>query len=60
MKKTFYLAAAAALLMASTSAYAGNGISFEIDGQKIHIEAARNCSSLSCLSVTNKDRKSVV
>jgi uncharacterized protein (DUF2147 family) len=53
MKKTFYLAAAAALLMASTSAHAGNGISFEIDGQKIHIEAARNCSSLSCLSVTN-------
>ncbi len=53
MKKTFYLAAAAALLLASTNAHAGNGISFEIDGQKIHIEAARNCSSLSCLSVSN-------
>jgi uncharacterized protein (DUF2147 family) len=53
MKKTFYLAAAAALLMASTNAHAGNGISFEIDGQKIHIEASRNCSSLSCLSVSN-------
>jgi uncharacterized protein (DUF2147 family) len=53
MKKTFYLAAAAALLMASTSAHAGNGISFEIDGQKIHIEAARNCNSLSCISVSN-------
>jgi uncharacterized protein (DUF2147 family) len=53
MKKTFYLAAAAALLMASTNAHAGNGISFEIDGQKIHIEAARNCNSLSCLSVSN-------
>jgi hypothetical protein len=53
MKKTFYLAAAATLLLASTNAHAGNGISFEIDGQKIHIEAARNCSSLSCLSVSN-------
>jgi len=53
MKKTLYLAAAAALLMASTNAHAGNGISFEIDGQKIHIEAPRNCNSLSCLSVTN-------
>jgi uncharacterized protein (DUF2147 family) len=53
MKKTFYLAAAAALLMASTNAHAGNGISFEIDGQKIHIDASRNCSSLSCLSVSN-------
>lgn len=53
MKKTLYLAAAAALLTASTNAHAGNGFSFEIDGQKIHIEAARNCSSLSCLSVSN-------
>ena len=53
MKKTLYLAAAAALLMASPNAHAGNGISFEIGGQKIHIEAARNCSSLSCLSVSN-------
>ena len=51
MKKTFYLAAAAALLMASTNAHAGNGISFEINGQKIHVDAPRNCSS---------DRKSVV
>jgi uncharacterized protein (DUF2147 family) len=53
MKKTLYLAAAAALLMASTNAHAGSGLSFEIDGQKIHINAPRNCSSLSCLSVTN-------
>lgn len=53
MKKTFYLAAAAALLMASTNAQAGNGISFEINGQKIHVDAPRNCSSLSCLSVSN-------
>jgi uncharacterized protein (DUF2147 family) len=53
MKKTFYLAAAAGLLMASTAAHAGSGISFQIDGQKIHIEAPRNCNSLSCISVTN-------
>jgi uncharacterized protein (DUF2147 family) len=53
MKKTFYLAAAAALLMVSTSAHAGNGFSFEINGQKIHVDAARNCSSLSCISVSN-------
>jgi uncharacterized protein (DUF2147 family) len=53
MKTTFYLAAAAALLMASTAAHAGGGISFEIEGQKIHIEASRNCNSLSCLQVTN-------
>ena len=53
MKKTFYLAAAAALLMASTNAHAGNGISFEINGQKIHVDAPRNCNSLSCLSVSN-------
>ena len=53
MKKTFYLAAAAALLMASTAAQAGSGFSFEIDGQKIRIEAPRNCNSLSCLSITD-------
>jgi len=53
MNKTFYLVAAAALLMATTSAHAGSGISFQINGQKIHIDAPRNCSSLSCISVTN-------
>jgi uncharacterized protein (DUF2147 family) len=52
MKKTFYIAAAA-LLMASTAAHAGSGVSFQIDGQKIHIEAPRNCNSLSCISITN-------
>jgi uncharacterized protein (DUF2147 family) len=52
MKKTFYIAAAA-LLMASTAAHAGSGISFQIDGQKIHIDAPRNCNSLSCISITN-------
>jgi uncharacterized protein (DUF2147 family) len=52
MKKTFYIAAAA-LLMVSTAAHAGSGISFQIDGQKIHIDAPRNCNSLSCISITN-------
>src|SRR5436189_170444 len=48
MKKIFILAA---LLMASTSVHAG-GISFEIEGQRIRIEAPRNCDSLSCLKIT--------
>jgi uncharacterized protein (DUF2147 family) len=48
--KTFYFAAS--LLMASTAAHAGSGISFQIDGRKIHIEAPRNCSSLDCIQVT--------
>ena len=43
---------AAALLMASTAAHAGNSISFEIDGQKIHIEAPKNCGQLSCIQIT--------
>jgi uncharacterized protein (DUF2147 family) len=48
--KTFYFAAA--LLMASTAAHAGNGISFQINGQKVHIEAPRNCEALSCVQIT--------
>src|SRR5271154_1118773 len=48
--KKFYLAAA--LLMASTAAHAGNSISFEINGQKIHIEAPKNCDQLSCIQIT--------
>jgi uncharacterized protein (DUF2147 family) len=48
VKKFFILAA---LLMATTSAHAG-GISFEIEGQRIRIEAPRNCDSLSCLRIT--------
>jgi uncharacterized protein (DUF2147 family) len=47
--KTFYFAAA--LLMASTAAHAGNGISFQIDGRKVHIEAPKNCDSLSCIQI---------
>ena len=48
--KTLYLAAA--LLMASTAAHAGNSISFEIDGHKIHIQAPKNCDQLSCIQIT--------
>src|ERR1700748_3704108 len=43
---------AAALLMASTAAHAGNGISFQVNGQRVHIEAPRNCGSQSCVQVT--------
>ncbi len=49
MKK---LAIVATLLLATTSAYAGNAISFEVNGHKIRIEAPRNCDSLSCLQIS--------
>ncbi|MDO8400963.1 MAG: DUF2147 domain-containing protein [Bradyrhizobium sp.] len=49
MKKLFILAA---LLMATTSAQAGNSISFQIEGHKIRIEAPRNCDSLSCIRIS--------
>jgi uncharacterized protein (DUF2147 family) len=49
MKELYVLAA---LMMATTAAHAGNSISFEIDGHKIHIEAAKNCDSLSCIKVS--------
>jgi uncharacterized protein (DUF2147 family) len=52
MKKTFYLAVAVVLSMASSIARAGEGMTFNVDGQKIRIEAPRNCNSLSCVSVT--------
>jgi uncharacterized protein (DUF2147 family) len=42
----------AALLMATTAAHAGNSISFEIGGQKIRIEAPKNCDALSCLQIS--------
>ena len=43
---------AAAILMASSAAHAGSGITFEINGQKIHVEAPRNCDALSCIKIT--------
>jgi uncharacterized protein (DUF2147 family) len=55
MKKFWILAA---LLMATTSAHAGNSISFEIDGHKVRIEAPKNCDQLSCIKITGFDFKS--
>ena len=49
MNKLYILAA---LLMATTSANAGNGISFEIEGQRVRIEAPRNCAELSCIKIS--------
>jgi hypothetical protein len=54
MKKFCILAA---LLMATTSAHAGNSISLEIDGHKIRIEAPKNCDQLSCLQISGFDFK---
>ena len=48
--KTLYIAAA--LLMATTAAHAGNSVSFDIQGHRIHIEAPRNCNSLSCIQIS--------
>ena len=51
MKKLYIIAA---FLMASTAAHAGNSVSFEIDGRKIHIEAPKNCNELSCIKISGK------
>jgi uncharacterized protein (DUF2147 family) len=49
--KSLYLTAAA-LLLASTAAQAGsNGISFQVGGEKIHVEQPRGCNSLNCLQI---------
>jgi Uncharacterized protein conserved in bacteria (DUF2147) len=53
--KTVYLAATAALLLASTAAHAGsngNSVSFLIEGQKVHIEVPKHCDSLNCIQIT--------
>jgi uncharacterized protein (DUF2147 family) len=47
MKKLYI---AAALLLATTSAQAG-GISFQINGERVRIEAPRNCGAISCVKV---------
>ena len=49
MKKLYVLAA---LLMATTAAHAGNSISFEIEGHRIHIEAPKHCDQLSCIKIS--------
>ena len=48
MKKFYILAA---LLLATTSAHAG-GISFQIEGKRVTIDAPRGCTSLSCINIT--------
>ena len=49
MKKLYILAA---LLMATTSAHAG-GITFQINGERVRVEAPRNCSGISCIKITS-------
>ena len=49
MKKLYILAA---LLMASTAAHAGNGISFDVNGKHVRVEMPKNCDSLSCLKIS--------
>jgi len=47
MKKLYITAA---LLLATTSAHAG-GISFQINGERVRIEAPSNCNAISCVKV---------
>jgi hypothetical protein len=49
MKKLYILAA---LLMATTSAHAG-GITLQINGERIRVEAPRNCNAISCIKITS-------
>jgi hypothetical protein len=48
MKKLYIIAA---LLMATTSAQAG-GMTLQINGERIRVEAPRNCNALSCIKIT--------
>jgi hypothetical protein len=48
MKKLYILAA---LLMATTSAQAG-GITLQINGERVRVEAPRNCNAISCIKIT--------
>ena len=45
MKKLYIVAA---LLMATTSAHAG-GITLQINGERVRVEAPRNCTGISCI-----------
>ena len=48
-----------ALMLLSSSAYAGDSFSFVVGGRRIHIDASRHCRSTSCASVSvsrNRDR----
>src|SRR5438552_17948857 len=46
------LCSLAALMVLTTSACAGESISFSVGGHRIRIEAPRNCRSTSCASVS--------
>src|ERR1700733_1194274 len=46
------LFAFAALMMIGSPVYAGESISFVISGHRVHVEAPRNCNSVSCVSVS--------
>jgi hypothetical protein len=48
MKKLYILAA---LLMATSSAHAG-GITLQINGERVRVEAPRNCTGISCIKIT--------
>src|ERR1043165_9140360 len=50
--RKFYFAAATAPLLATTSAQAGSGITFNIDGQRVSVESPRGCNSLSCITIS--------
>jgi uncharacterized protein (DUF2147 family) len=54
MKKFYVLAALlmASTAVATTTAHAGNSISFEVNGNRVRIEVPRNCDSLSCLQIS--------
>jgi uncharacterized protein (DUF2147 family) len=49
MNRFFYLVVP---MLLSSSAHAGNSLSFSIGGHRIHIESPRHCRSVSCLSVS--------
>jgi uncharacterized protein (DUF2147 family) len=40
------------LIALSSSAHAGNSVSFMVGGHRVHVEAPRNCNSVSCVSVS--------
>jgi uncharacterized protein (DUF2147 family) len=53
--KTFYLAATAALLLASTAAHAGsngNSVSFQVEGKTVRIEVPKHCEQLNCIQIS--------
>jgi hypothetical protein len=49
MKRFFYLVV---LMVLSSSAQAGNSVSFVVAGHRVTIEAPRDCNSPSCVSVS--------